>query len=149
MAYTKLDVKDLFKDNWLPANTSSVTPSFCTGWYNFKNEDPQVTVTDSEETPVSTGRTGYFGLSTGGVPVQYWDGSIAINCWVTREGTTVNPKLLIEQFVKEIKRIVRANYDNVTGLDYIAWQGGFDRVEKDKTPVVFRYVGQVGLGYLE
>ena len=149
MADPKVGIKDEIKDNWTAANTSSVTPSFSTGWYDVKNASPQVTITDAEEASLSSGPTGVFGMAAGGVPAQYWIGSVAVNCWVTREDTAVNPKLLINQFVTELKRIIRANYDDVTGLDFITWMGGHEIVETDKKPVVYRYEAEVRYGYMD
>ena len=149
MADPKIGIADLLIANWVPANTSGVTPSIGTGWYDYKNTTPQVTVTDPEEESISTGPTGYFGLAASGAPAQYWLGSVAVNCWATREDSDVNPKQIVNQFKEECKRIIRANYDDVTGFDFIVWRGGFERVETDKKPVVYRYVGETGFGYLE
>ena len=149
MADAKLGIKNVLKDNWVAANTSSVTPSFSTGWYSYTNTSPQISITDPEEAAISSGPTGYFGISSGGNPAQYWIGSVAVNCWATREGTSINPKLLVNQFKTEAKRIIRANYDDISGLDFIVWRGGFERVESDKKPVVYRYAAEVGFGYLE
>ena len=149
MADPVMGIKNVLKDNWDADNTSSVTPSFSTGWYDYKTTSPQITITDPEENALSSGPTGYFGITTGGVPAQYWLGSVDINVWLTREGQAINPKLLRSQFVAEIKRLIRANYDDVTDLDSIVWRGGHGSVEADKKPAVYRYAGTVGFGYLD
>ena len=149
MADPVTGIKNILKTNWVPANTSSVTPSFSTGWYDYKNASPQISITDPEEGAVSSGPTGYFGIAIAGAPAQYWLGSVDVNVWLTREGQAINPKLLRDQFVAEIKRLIRANYDEVTDLDFIVWRGGFSRVEADKKPAVYRYAGTVGYGYLD
>jgi len=149
MADPKTGIKDVIKDGWDDDNTESITPSFSTGWYSVKNASPQVTITDEEEATLSDGPTGILGIATGGVPAQYWVGSVAVNCWVTREDTDVNPKKLIDLFKKEIKRLIRAHYDDVTDLDFITWMGGHEIVESDKKPVVYRYAGVVAFGYLD
>lgn len=149
MADPKTGIKDEIKDEWDSDNTSGITPSFSTGWYDVKKASPQVTFTDEEEATLSAGPTGILGMVTGGTPSQYWLGSIAVNCWATRDDTAVNPKKLISQFVKEIKRIVKAHYDDVEDLDFITWMGGHERVETDKKPVVYGYAGVVAFGYLD
>ena len=142
-----MGIKDVVKDNWTAANTSSITPAFSTGWYDVKNVSPQITFTDPEEAAQSSGPTGYFGMANG-TPSQYWIGSIDVNIWVTREDTAVNPKKLVHEFKEEVKRLIRAKYDDVTGLDFIVWRGGHSTVETDKSPVVYRYAGEVGYGYM-
>ena len=144
----KLGLKNLLKSKWTAANTAGVTPSIGTGWYDYKSTTPVVTITGDDEVAQSTGATGYFGLATGGVPAQYWVGSIEVNCWATREDGATNPKQLCHLMKEEIKRIIRANYDQISDIDWIVWRGGFERVEADKTPAVFRYAGETGYGYL-
>ena len=145
----KLGLKNLLKAEWTAANTATITPSFSTGWYDYKTATPVVTITGDEEVSQSSGVTGYFGLATNGVPAQYWVGSIAVNCWVTRVDGAVNPKQMCHLLKEEIKRIIRANYDQISDIDWIVWRGGFERVEADNSPAVFRYVGEVGYGYME
>ena len=149
MTDPKIGIKDIIKDNWVASNTSSVTPAFSTGWYNAESKMPQVTITDSEDTTLSKGETRYFGIATNGAPAQYWVGTVSINCWSTREANAVNPKKLIYEMKEEVKRIIKANYGDVSGLDYIAWHGSFERVDDTVKPVVFRQVGECGYGFLD
>ena len=148
----KISIKNLVKNGWVPANTSSVTPSFSTGWYDRKSVSPQVTFTDPILTPVSGGQTGFFGMKSNGTPSKYWDGTIAVNLWVTREALeteAVNPKQYIYEMREEIDRILQAGYGSVSGLDYVSWLGGFEKVDAEEKPVVYRFVGTVGFGYLK
>ena len=147
----KISIKNLVKNGWVPANTSTITPSFSTGWYDRKNVSPQITFTDPVEVPISSGTTGFFGIVTGGVPNQYWSGSIAVNIWVTREGLSVsgvNPKKCVFEVREEIKRIVQAGYESISDLDYVSWGGGFEEVNDKNIPVVYKFVGEINYGYL-
>lgn len=145
----KMSIKDLLKDNWEATNTSGVTPNIHTGWYDLKSNTPQVTVTNSSEVAVSGGVTGYFGIATNGAPAQYWEGSMMVDCWTTREASSVNPKQLTFEFKEEIKRIIQANYGVVTDLDWIAWLGGPELVDDKQSPVVYRLAGTVRYGFLD
>jgi len=151
MTAPKVGIKNLVKAGWLVANTSDVLPSFSTGWYDRKNVSPQVTFTDPILTPVSGGQTGFFGMKSNGTPSKYWDGSVKVNLWVTREALEtagVNPKQYIYAMRVEIARILLAGYGSVSGLDYVSWMGGFEKVEAAEKPVVYRFIGEVGFGYL-
>ena len=149
MADPIVSIKNVIKNNWVAANTSDVTPAWSTGWYDTTKQSPQISFSDEEEATLSDGPTGVIGISSGGSPSQYWLGSVAVNCWATRDDSAINPKLLISQFRKEIKRIVRANFEAITDLDFITWMGGHEDTETDKKPVVYRYAGVVGYGYLD
>ena len=152
MTAPKIGIKNLVKAEWIPANTSTVTPSFSTGWYDRKNVSPQVTFTDPVLVSISSGTTGFFGMKSNGTPSKYWDGTIAVNLWVTREALeteAVNPKQYIYEMREEIDRILQAGYGSVSGLDYVSWLGGFEKVDAEEKPVVYRFVGTVGFGYLK
>ncbi len=147
----KISIKNIIKANWLPANTSGVTPSISTGWYDRKSASPQVTVTDPVMTPESGGNTGYFGITTNGAPKQYWNCTVNVNFWVTREALaaiSLNPKQCIFEMRSEVERIIKANYNSISDLDFISWLGGFEEVDAKNPPTVYRFVGEVGYGYM-
>jgi len=145
----KLSVRNLIKDNWDSDNTSSITPVIHCGWFDYKSNLPQVTVTNSSEVPIGGGETGYFGMVPSGTPAQYWEGSMMVDCWTTREATAVNPKQLVFEFAEEIKRIIKAKYAAVSDLDWISWMGSSEIVHDDQSPVVYRRAGAVRYGYLD
>ena len=147
MADPVIGLMELLEDNWVAANVSSITPVFSTGWYDSKQKLPQVTLTDPTDTPQSTGNAPFFGLVTNGVPPQYFVDSIACNVWVTRAGVAINPKKARYEIKEEIKRILQDEYDQVSGLDYVGWNGGIGVVDPDISPPVFRYIGEVGFSY--
>lgn len=150
----KTSIKNLLKDNWVASHTSAVTPHVHTGWYDSKSNLIQVTITNPSEGPVDGGQTGYFGLSASGTPAQEWVGYVVFNCWVTKPaisalGLTVNPKKLAFEIREEAKRIVKANYEEISDLQWISWRGGDEVVDDSQSPVVFRWVGEIGYGYLD
>lgn len=145
----KVTIKDLIKNNWNSVNTSGITPNIHTGWYDVKANTPQVTVTDTSEVIEAGGVTGYTGMSSNGTPAQLWVGSASVNCWVTRDAVSVNPKQFLFEMREEIKRIIRANYDQAVDLDYLSWKGGSELVDTGISPVVYRFAGEVGYAYLD
>lgn len=149
MVDPKLSIKDLIRDNWIAANTSNITPSIHTGWYDYDSKHPQITVTTPSETVIGGGTSGYSGMGSDGTPSQMWDGYVMLDIWTTREATAINPKQLIFEMRKEVARIVKANYEAITDLNYIAWKGGGEIVETDQSPVVFRWTGEIGYSYLD
>ena len=117
----KVLLKDLIKNNWNAANTSGVTPDFHTGWHNPHSKSEQITFTGKHET--FEGRSGYGAIEGGGGgPVQIVDGKVFVNLWATRdEGAGgANPKKLVYQFEREVRRILLANFGSVDTLDYVS-----------------------------
>jgi len=145
----KVSIKDIIKNNWNASNTSSITPRIHTGWFDIKATTPQITVTDTSEVVEGGGVTAYTGISTNGTPAKLWVGTAAVNIWVTREAVSINPKQCLFEMRKEIERIIKAKYDDVSDLDYLSWKGGFEQVESDQSPVVYRFIGEVGYAYLD
>lgn len=152
MTDPKVSIKNLIKDNWDADNVSGITPVTHLGWYDTRSNMPQITITDTSEVVEAGGVSGYTGMTSGGTPAQLWVGSMSVNCWTTREATKdegVNPKRLIFEMREEIKRIVKAKYDDATDLFYIAWKGGMEMVDTGQSPVVYRWIGEVGYAYLD
>ena len=155
----KLSIKDLIRDNWNSDNTSGVTPSTHTGWYDLKSTMPQITVTDPSEVVEGGGASGYTGMGSDGTPSQLMKGGVDVNLWCTRlsaerwlaltgSSTIINPKKCIFEMRQEIARIVKAGYESITDLSHIVWRGGGEIVETDKSPVVYRFAGEIGYSYL-
>jgi len=145
----KLSIKNLIKDNWDAGNVSDVTPVIHCGWFDTKASTPQITITDTSEVVEAGGVSGYTGMTSSGTPAQLWVGSASVNCWVTREAVSVNPKQLLFEMREELKRIIQANYDEISDLHFIAWKGGMELVDTAQSPVVYRWVGEVGYAYLD
>ena len=144
-----MSLKSLLEDNWVPANTSSITPDISTGWYDLAAKRPVVTLTDPVDTPVSNGQVKFFGIVQNGSPNQYMMSTLALNVWVTRTTATMNPKQLRFEFVQEIQRILLAKFEDITDLDFVAWGGGFGQVDSKTKPPTFRYIAEVQYGYLK
>lgn len=150
----KIVVKDLLTTHWAASSTSSVTPTFGTGWFNEESKYPQVTITDPRENPSAGGETGYRGIKADGSgPTQTMLGTLDVNVWSTRDASAVNPKQLVFEFSEEVKRIVRKFYTATTvsdaGLQWLAWGGRLERVDSDVRPAVFRYLCEVRYSYQE
>jgi len=149
MTDPKIALMGLLDDNWDDDNTSSITPTFSTGWYDSKSKKPQVTITDPTEDPLSSGPAPFFGLVASGGPVQYMLNTLAVNVWVERNVVAINPKKAVYEIKEEIARILLANYAELSDLDYVAWLGGEELVDEDPPPPVFRFAGAAGYGYLK
>ena len=147
----KVTITSLLKTNWSGSNTSGVTPTFSTGWFDEKAQHPMVTITNESEATTGGGNTGYFGIDgAGGTAHQQIVGSVDVNVWSTRDdSSSVNPKQLTFEMSEEVKRIVRANYLSATDLDFISWGGRLERVDTNQSPTSYRYLCQVTYGYLE
>jgi len=145
----KLSIKNLISDNWDSDNTSGITPNTHTGWFDTRSNLVQVTVTDSSEVVERGGVTGYTGIATNGAPAQLWVGSLSVNCWLTRDAISINPKQAIFEMKEELRRIVKAHYESISDLQWISWRGGMEMVDDTQSPVVYRWAGEIGYAYLD
>lgn len=147
----KLSIRNLIKNNWDASNTSDIIPTVSTGWFDTKNKTPQITVTNPTEVVFGGGPSGYTGM--GSTPSQYWDGSVNVDLWVTREDAgikdAVNPKKFLFQMKKEVKRIIKAKYQDISDLQFIVWRGGNEMVDTSMSPVAYRFAGEVGYFVLD
>lgn len=117
----KVSILALVKDSWNSENVGGgVTPDFHTGWFNPKSIKPQMTFNSADET--YEGATGYGAIEGSGGPVQIVDGVLFVNCWAFRdEGAGgVNPKQLVYDMAKELRRIVLANFQTIVDLTFIS-----------------------------
>lgn len=146
-----LTIKDLLASNWSSSNTSvGYDPAIHTGWHSSEADEPQVTVSNPEESPIRGGTTGYAAAdATGAGGVQELDGTVSVDCWSDRDvEDSVNPKKLTFEFTEEIKRIVTANQHAATDLRIINYGGRtFVPPDPDESPPVFHYAVPVGYLY--
>jgi len=149
MTDPKTAIKALLISEWNASNTSSVTPTFSTGWYDAKSKRPQVTLTDPSEVPQSKGPAPFLGIATNGAPTQLFVCSLACNVWATRDAIDINPKKCVYELKEEIGRILLSKYADVADLDYVAWLGGNEVVDDTVIPPVFRFIGEIGYAYLK
>jgi len=145
----KVSIRNLIKGNWDAEYTSSITPVIHLGWYDSKPNMPQVTITDTSEVVEAGGISGYTGMTSSGTPAQLWVGTASVNLWVTRDAVSVNPKQFLFEMREEVKRIIRAKYDDISDLHFIVWRGGTEMVDVSQSPVVYRFAGEVGYAYLD
>jgi len=131
----------LLKDNWSNENTSmGYDPQIHTGWWDTENNQPEVTISNRDETAVRGGRSPFTGIDPSGAgPTQTINGEVQVNCWSSREvEANVNPKKLVHEFSEEVKRIVKANTTLATDLRFIGYNGGRLIVDQEAEPAVFR-----------
>lgn len=150
----KITFVNLLKNNWNNGNTSIASdPTIHTGWFDQQSKKYQITVTNPDEVAIDGGDTGYSGIAGDGTsPYQTFSGTVLTNTWTWRDpddNTKPNPKKLGREFAEEIKRIIRANYDDATDLNVIAFMNANEIVETDKKPPVFRYECELGYIYRE
>lgn len=144
-------ILELLEDNWDSSNTSSITPKFGVGWYETEASSTQVIVAQHPD-EYSLGATGVDGLSGSGSPNQRIRGLIFVEVFVEEpvsdDGTAYIPEALAYVFVREIRRIIMANFNNVQadGYDYVTYSG-MNRIvpSEDDHPISTRY--SVRLGY--
>jgi hypothetical protein len=143
----KVSIKNLVKNNWVAANiVGTTTPDFHTGWWNPKSLAAQLTFGSRSES--FQGVSGYDAIEGGGGgPVQIANGVLFANCWAFRdEGASgPNPKQLVYDMAEETRRIVLANYDQISNLDFVSILS-VDEVEPNpnEQPMVFRMAVTVG-----
>lgn len=158
-------IRDLLDNNWTTGNTVLANkPDIHTGWYDYGSSDPQVTVTNPEESTVGGGETGHTaGTGAGGVS-QIRAGTVLVNCWAgTREdtkgagsgGSDVNPKEAAYDMAGEVHRIAQANATGTTDsngnrqLNSLGADPVRRVVDTEKDPVVYRYEATVKFTYGE
>lgn len=146
-----LSILNLLQNNWNNANTSiGYDPDIHSGWHASDAGNPQVTVSNPEESPINGGTTGYAAIAADGSGgTQELDGIVNVDCWSDRDvESSVNPKKLTFEFTEEIRRIVKANQTNATDLRLIAYGGrNFVPPGGDEDPPTFHYNVPVQYGY--
>lgn len=160
----KLVLRELLDAEWdatgaLPAGLT--TPDFSTGWHNVGLTVPQVTSGGPlNEDPVRGGNTGMSGFKPDGSgPFSRMAGTVQVNTWADRDevGNGENPKDVAYEYAREVRRIVKADYQvadytfpgaatvDGTGFEFI-WPAPLEYLpDADESPVNHRY--QVGIAY--
>lgn len=136
---------------WKPANTSGVTPRIHQGWLDRGYDEPEVTITNPEESPVQGGETGYRGIDpAGGSPHQRIDGTVTVVCWSSRERSNVNARQLTHEMKEEVRRLIQDDYDAPSSsvIDRLSYLNGQRRPEDtEEEETLYRYDVLVGYGY--
>lgn len=152
---------DLLRNNWDYTNTPySSNPKFQTGWYDFGSSEPQVSVTDPEDSVVGGGDTEITAITGSGGVVQRRVGMVLINCWSgtyedSRSVGAGNPKNAAYQMAGEAKRIGLINATGTTKsdgsrqLESLAPGQVRRRREDGEDPIVFRYEVQMNFTYVD
>jgi hypothetical protein len=110
----KLTVRDLLQTAWgatLPAAVE--TDDIHTGWHDAGKGDPQVSVTNDEESPFGGGETGYSAIDGGGAGgIQTRSGTVLVTAWAGSRDDYDNrgeEQLQAQGMANEIERIVGQN----------------------------------------
>lgn len=144
----KVLILSLIKTNWTAGNlTPSLTPDFHTGWWNPASNSPQITFTSDSES--FQGQSGYGAIEGGGGgPVQVVNGTLIADCWASRDqgASGANPKLIVYEMAKEIRRIILANFSGATNLNYVSVVR-VDDVPPDGDPLKFRKSVTIGFNW--
>ena len=146
----KVSIMDLVEENWNSENVSGITPDFHTGWWNPHSGATQLTFTGDDE--AFHGESGYGAIEGGGGgPVQIVNGVMFANCWAFRSegvGGSTNPKKIVYEMAKEVRRIILANFNTITNLTYVSVIGIGDVPPDDGTnPMVFRKAVTIGFNW--
>lgn len=114
-----LTIRDLLTTEWDATNTSLAdAPTINTGWFDYGNGDPQVTISNKNEFTIGGGDTGHSAGTGDGRAVQVRAGTLLVNGWSgTREelrgaagdGSDINPKQMSFELGREIHRILQSN----------------------------------------
>ena len=136
----KLKLTEIYDANWNGGDVTIIKPTITTEAFAEGFDTPALTVPVATEH--SVGETGYKWMSNQG-PVQQKRGEVQVNLWVTADGihaidTSVNPEDWLKRARQEIGRITLDKVVSLSGYDYIAWDNGEDRHEKDKRPIIYR-----------
>lgn len=91
MTDPKTQILDLLETNW----TDDVLPTFSTGWYDAKSEDPQVTVSHESTNPSPTGLSDLLGDEP-----RRFEAVYAVDVWVRGDQD------LRYRHMKEVDRIL-------------------------------------------
>jgi hypothetical protein len=144
----KVLIMSLIKTNWVAGNlTPSLTPDFHTGWWNPESNSPQVTFTGDGES--FQGQSGYGAIEGGGGgPVQVVNGTLIADCWASRDqgASGANPKLIVYEMAKEIRRVILANFGGATNLNYVSVVR-IDDVPPEGDPLKFRKSVTIGFNW--
>lgn len=148
-------IRKLLIDNWDSSNTALAdNPKFQTGWYDHGSDDPQVSITDTEEGVLMPGSTGHSAGTGGGGVAQYRSGQVLVNCWAGTyddmkdkgdNGEDVSPKQASWHMAKEVHRITQNNGSGTTNdegkkqLHSLASVDTRRVVDDDRDQAVFRY----------
>lgn len=147
----KISVRDLLDNNWDHSNTViSEDPLIHTGWFNHDwSGRAQVTVTDADEDAIG-GATGFSGISASGEGLQIELGQMFVGCWATDpmyDGAHF--KQVAYDLSEEVKRIVLDNTFGISDMQWVAWKGRRDVIDRDADPILYRYECTVVYQYLE
>lgn len=147
-------LREILLANWNQANTDfHDTPVIVTGW--VENDDwakPHVCLVFPDESPMSSGNTGFTGQSSIGRPSRRMLGRILVTCMTHEDMADIgnSPKSIAWQMSEEVKRIMDENYyepgDGINWITFVGRRGVTDSVRR---PLIFRQDCDITYSYDE
>lgn len=119
----RLQVRNLLRTNWNNAEMveSLDDDDIHTGWWDEGKDNPQVTVSHPEESPLQGGDSGVTGLKGDGTGyVQHINGTITVNCWGGSREDYANrgeAEVQTQAMADEVERII---YQNIHALQEVS-----------------------------
>lgn len=141
-------VKELLRTRWRVE--TALDPAIHHGWVRPGFDEPEVTVSEPEESPVRGGNTGFSGTAgDGSGPTKDMNGTVRVNTWADRSRVESNPKQVVYVMSREIERIIDSHATpEDTDLRFLSFLGGTRMPpETDKEPTMFRVRCVIGYGY--
>lgn len=167
------EIRGLLNSDWDSTNTQySSAPLVHTGWWDWDRETLEVTVTNPETNPATSGGpsdTGYTHMQGDGSVGQRVNGYCLVNGWggfygadmlagESSDGSDLSPKQCAWEFKKEITRILgqyadgTLKDDGTVSLTFVS-PGTTRRVVEsngeNEHPTIFRYEVECRFGYVE
>jgi len=150
----KVRVKNLLRDEYdSSGHPKQLTSSdIHTGWWDAGKGNPQISVTNDEESPFDGGRTGYAGYrGDGSGPIQHRQGTVLVNCWAgTRDDYSERglEQKQANEMRNEVERIIFNNATAIDELDSLSVISAEKVVETDDTPSMHRVQIEVQYTYI-
>lgn len=151
-------IKHCLRNQWGQTHVNGVTPRIHFGWLDQEYDEPEVTISEPNESPTNAGNTGYAGIDpTGGPPHVDTLGTVRVNSWCDRpraENVTPagesshNPRQLVYLMGREIQRIVQQNALGAdSSLSHMWWDGSQRIVDDEGQHIMFRTQTVIGYAY--
>lgn len=151
----ELVVRKILIDGWDATQTDGITPEIHRGWTDPSIDVPEITISDTEESPRGGGDTGYISIAQDGRPSQEIGGTVRVNVWVDRDrlreagATQTNAFRYSILAALEAKSCIEDAYDAPSSdhITYVSYLGRQHFVDSDADPVEHRQLVTVGYGY--
>lgn len=147
-------VKDLIENNWDEENiTNEIVPLFTAQQGEFEDPVRHMIVFDSvNEVTLDQGTTGYISMNQGdSAPTQIFVSTLQAECSSRRfkDNEGPNPMQVSFDMSKEVKRIVRNNFDSESEINYFTFINRERTINIDFDPPLYKYICEIRYSYIE